>query len=111
MNNHNEILKKVRTSTPLLIDDIRALIGQKSWSPLSRVESGKQAPTLDMVMVYHLLFQSPMSTLLVGDIQFHKRKLVKHLQQRITFLKAQYNSYELSDRINYLERQYERLKN
>jgi hypothetical protein len=111
MNTHNETLKKVRSASPLLIDDMRALLGQKSWSPLSRVESGKQAPTFDMILLYHLMFHIPVSALVMRDIQHYKRALRKRLPQRIAELKSQHNSIELYERISYLEKNHERLTN
>lgn len=64
-----------------------------------------------MILLYHLLFQIPVSALVTRDIQHYKRALRKRLEQRLAELGAQHNSLESYDRINFLKKQYDRLCN
>jgi len=108
---NNNLFKTIRKKSPLLISDLRVLLGQKCWSGLSRVEAGKQKPTLEIVILYHIIFDAPLESLLEQDIYQLKKVLVARAQEQVDALRSQPSDVEIFDRITYLERVYEKCTN
>ena len=53
---NNNIFKSVRKNTPLIIHDLQELLGHKYWTSLSRIEAGKQKPSIEIILLYHVIF-------------------------------------------------------
>lgn len=110
LNNSNEF-KRTRLTSPLILDDLRVLLGQKGWGSLSRVEAGRQPPTHDMILMYHLIFSRSLEGLLIRDIERMKRSLKKRIIERIDDLKSTRNMIDVGERVRYLEEIYEKCEN
>lgn len=96
-------LKRARKRSPLTLDDVRMLLKQKSWGPLSRVESGKQHPSLDVVIGYHVLFNIPFEQLVARETQDFKVFLEGYAEARIDEITHTSKSVDLAERIHFLK--------
>lgn len=96
-------LKRARKRSPLTLDDVRMLLKQKSWGPLSRVESGKQHPSLEVVIGYHVLFDIPFEELVKRETQEFKVFLDGYVEARIDEITHKGNSVDLAERIHFLK--------
>lgn len=96
-------LKKARKRSPLTLDDARMLLKQQSWGPLSRVESGKQHPSLDMVIAYHVLFNTPFEELVKRETQNFKLFLEGYAEARIDEITQKGKGVDLAERIHFLK--------
>lgn len=108
---HMHQLKKARLRSPLTLDDARMLLKQKSWGPLSRVESGKQHPSLDVVIGYHVLFKVPLEQLLTRETEEFNLFLEGYAEARIEEISQKSNGVDLAERIYYLKQFSEHGKN
>ena len=106
-----KILKDVRKRTPLLIKDMCALLHLKSWGTLSRVEAGKQVPSWEIILAYHLLLDIPIEELVKQDRERLKKVLRERINVHVNSLLPEARNPEVHERINYLSEIYERLKN
>ncbi len=104
-------LKEIRLATPLLIKDVAALLGHKNWSKLSRIESGKQAPSWEIILGYHLLFNVPLETLVPHDSSRLTRKICTHIMNYHEQVREEVQSPERFNRVNYIKHIHDRLKN
>lgn len=107
----NDQFKKIRKKSPILLDDLRVLIGNKCWSSLSRIEAGKQKPTIEVILMYHLIFDIRLDELLEHSMHQLKKKLSLRALEQIDNLRDQPNTATLFDRINYLEGIHEKCQN
>jgi len=107
MKTINHDLGIIREMSPLILDDMRLLLNYKSWSGLSRVERGKQAPSLEVIICYHLMFGVPMDSLLKYEIQRLKRKLRNMILKRLETLKTKELEVSTQDRIKFLNTKYD----
>lgn len=108
---NNNLFKSVRKQTPLIIHDLQALLGRKCWASLSRVEAGKQKPTIEIILLYHIIFDIKLERLLEQEIYRIKKNLITRSLEQIDELRTQPSTVELFDRINYLEKVYEQCQN
>ena len=97
-------LKKARLKSPLTLDDVRMLLKQKSWGPLSKIETGKRHPTLDVVIGYHVLFDVPFEKLLKREIEEFKLFLEGYVETRIDEISIKGNGVDLAERIYFLQK-------
>lgn len=101
---HVRELKQARQRTPLTLDDVRVLLHQRSWGPLSKIEAGKRSLTLDVLVGYHVLFGVPVETLLVREIGQFRNTLESRVEARIEEIASKSNSVDLAERIYYLQK-------
>lgn len=103
-------LKAVRLKTPIKIKDITALIGLKSWSKLSRIESGKNAPSWDIVFAYHVIFDIPIDQILPQEALRIRKNIRQRILPYLEDIRHDFNQEDIFNRLNYLKRLYESLK-
>ena len=99
---HNH-LRMYRKRSQLNLDDIAFLMKLPDKSSVSRWEQGQRTPSLDLLIVYHLLFDIPMETLL----ESHKRETATKLVQQIGLLLEELRklppSQKVIGRLSFLE--------
>lgn len=105
----NRLLKTIRESTPLLVKDVCALLGMKHWGSLSRIEAGKQAPSLEVVLSYHVLFGTSLEQLFEYELARIREQLRKGIGRHTKDLVASVRNIDVHERMNYLTRIYERI--
>ena len=104
-------LKEIRLGTPLLIKDVAVLLGHKNWSKLCRVESGKQAPSWEVILGYHLIFDIPLIELVPHDSKRLSRKICTAILNYEKQVGSEQHTPEHFSRINCIKKIHERLKN
>lgn len=96
-------LRMHRKRSQLTQADIAFIMQLSDYSSISRWEKGIRGPSIDMLMVYHLLFDTPIESLFMD----HKHQLAKTISQRIfsriAELKTMNPDPKLSHRIAFLE--------
>lgn len=97
-------LKRARQRTLLTLDDVRVLLKQRSWGPLSKIEAGKRPPTLDVLVGYHVLFGVPVEELLMREIEQFRNTLEHRAEARIEEISSKGNGVDLAERIYYLQK-------
>jgi DNA-binding XRE family transcriptional regulator len=97
------IYKRSRLTSPLSIEDVRVLLNQKSHATLSRVEVGKQIPSLEIAIGYHVLFKTPLVELLQSEIDRCKLYLESYSKFRRDQLLERGNMMIHADKLVFLE--------
>lgn len=104
MQIQHQHLRMFRKRTPLLQCDIAYLLSMREDSSISRWEKGERQPAIDMLLIYHLLFDIPMEHVfesqklgLLDTVKARIRPLIERLQgsasdpkvgERIAFLQS-----------------------
>ncbi len=105
------IFKKLRSETPILLEDLSKLLNLRDWTSVSRVESGNQQPTRDMLLLYHLLYDKEISKLMKGELEKMKTIFACRTVEQIERLKERNNPFDTQERIEYLDAFYEKITN
>lgn len=110
MDIQHTYLRTYRKRAQLTQADLASLMDLSDYSNVSRWEAGLRRPNIEMLLVYHLLFQIPVEEL------FERQKLellspiCKRIEMRIQELKAIVPSDDrLAERIAFLEAALKRL--
>ena len=105
-------LKALREASPLTQADMCVLLGISHRSNLSRIESAKQEPSISVVLAYHVIFDIPLVT---DRFEVELTRVKQYIKIRIdactqTLVKHARDAL-VHQRIEYLTRIYERIKN
>jgi transcriptional regulator with XRE-family HTH domain len=92
-----------RKRSQLNLDDIAFLMQLPDKSSVSRWEQGQRTPSLDLLAVYHLLFDIPMETLLESHKQETATKLVQQIGLLLGELRKLPPSQKVIGRLSFLE--------
>jgi transcriptional regulator with XRE-family HTH domain len=109
MKNIINHLRTYRKNTYITQNDIAALLELEDNSLISRCEQGVRSPSLEMVLLYHLVFDIPMLTLVANQISHVKEQLVIRLARLIDDLKLQEVTVNTEARIEFLKIVFARL--
>lgn len=96
MINNINYLRSHRKKTALTLSDIANLIGMKDKSYISRIENGQRPPTVEIILLYSLLFDAPIDELFVAQMQDVTHKFMAHSAISLKELQAlpeSHNSY------------------
>ena len=88
-------LRMYRKSSPLSQADIAFLMQLPDYSSISRWEQGHRVPNIDALLIYHLLFDTPIEKLLT----LQKGAANKVLIERIHLLLAELRNHKLSRKV------------
>ena len=87
MINNINYLRSHRKKSALTLSDIANLLGMKDKSYISRIENGQRPPTVQIILLYSLLFDAPIDELFLSQMQdvthaflAHSAVLLKELQ-------------------------------
>lgn len=96
-------LRTYRKNTSLTQYDISLLLYLKGNTIVSRCEKGFRAPNLEMFVLYHLLFDTPIPTLISNHIDIIKEQLISRIPEVISEIKQDESSTNAQSRINFLQ--------
>ena len=102
MNKEN-YLRAYRKKTHVTQFDVAFLLGLDENSLLSRWESGERPPSLEAIISYHLLFNTPPLDFFVNQRNEVRQKLIIGISQLLSMLKSQDKNANVQQRIDYLE--------
>lgn len=95
-------LRQYRRKTRLNQSDISFLIANSDTSIVSRWEQGLRTPSTLLLVLYHLLFDLPVSV----QVEAQKGEYIPRIQERIHLLiddlKTRRTSQKVQDRISFL---------
>jgi transcriptional regulator with XRE-family HTH domain len=95
-------LREYRKKTPVSQSDIAFLLEKKDSVILSRRERGLRAPSLEIVFLYHMLFDTPILTFFEEQWQFMREKILLKLQERIDELRKRKSTAKIKRRVVFL---------
>lgn len=98
-----------RKDTPITQSDMAALMDLQDNSLISRCESNVRMPSIEMTLVYHLLFDIPLATFVSTHREAAKERLIVRMRQLIEQLLQRPTTSKVEWRINYLTRAQTRL--
>lgn len=102
MNKTINYLRTYRKQTHITQSDIAFLLNKENGSNLSRCEKGKRSPSIEMIMLYHLLFDTSIVLLLSKQRDVTKQNLINRVSLLIENLKQQESTESIQSRITYL---------
>ncbi len=109
MSSLKNYLRMYRKRSHLTQSDVAFIMNFSDYSNLSRCEKGQRTPSIEMILVYHILFSAPLETL------FEKQKLMLHadmqtrIKQLLEHLRLKEKIPKTVARISFLETVYKRL--
>lgn len=111
MNQTINHLRSYRKRTDLTQYDIAMLLQWKGNTLVSRSEKGFRSPSLEMVVIYHLLFDTPLDDLIANHIEVYKEQLIQRIPNLIEDIKRIDGSKNEQSRIEFLNSVIVRLGN
>jgi transcriptional regulator with XRE-family HTH domain len=109
MKNTVNYLRTYRKQTQITQSDIAFLLDKEDNSNLSRCEKGKRSPSLEMIMVYHLLFNTPVISFFTNQRDAVKQNLIRRITERIEQLQIEESTENIQLRMEYLQQALKRL--
>ena len=110
MSKHNYYLRGFRKRTDITQSDIGFIMNLPDYSKISRWEQGETKPTMEILFVYHFLFDVPLNVLFERQINGIHDYLVSRIGLLIQKLKQGEPDEKVSSRIAFLEATLIRLK-
>ena len=99
---HNH-LRMCRKQSQLNLADIAFLMQLPDNSSISRWEQGQRTLSIEALMVYHLLFDIPIETLIERQIEQMAVKLIHQIKLLLEELRKLKPSQKVTGRITFLE--------
>lgn len=100
MYTHN--LRMYRKRARLIQEDIAFICAMTDWANVSRMENGMRKPSLEILLVYHFLFDMPIEEMFEDVGNKVKDLVVERIAKRIELLKKQTQDSKLAYRIAFL---------
>lgn len=96
-------LRMYRKRSPLTQADIAFLMGLTDYSNISRCEKGQRAPSIELLLVYHLLFDTSIESFFDHHSVNARADLVNRIQGLIANLKKEQSDPKSAVRVRFLE--------
>jgi transcriptional regulator with XRE-family HTH domain len=96
-------LRIVRKRTQLTQVDIASILKISDFANVSRWEHGRNKPNVEVLLVYHLLFATPIETLFERQKHELKPVIIPRIRERISHLKSLESDLKVQSRIGFLE--------
>lgn len=103
MSHPPNFLRLHRKRTPLTQADIAYLMGLPDYSNISRCEKGQREPSVELLIGYHLLFDTSIESFFEQHAVIILLNLNKRIEYLISELKKQEDLPKNSSRIRFLE--------
>lgn len=98
---HN-FLRIVRKRTQLTQVDIASILRISDFANVSRWEQGLRTPNIEILLGYHLLFDTPIEQLFDRQRYELKRIIIPRIEERIRHLKSMPEDPKVLNRIGFL---------
>ncbi len=103
-------LRAYRKQTEIRQSDIAFLLDMETTPNLSRYEKGRRFPSMNMLLVYHMLFNRPIHSFFSNMRNDVKENLLIRMKLLIETLETQEKTNNVQARIEYLNASFTRLK-
>lgn len=112
MSNAPNYLKIYRKRSTLTQEDIAFLMRIPDYSNISRYEKGQRTPTMELLLVYHHLFETSIESFFEPESKIILAGLLERITELINELKREGNNTgKNTPKINFLEQTFKRLTN
>lgn len=111
MSHPPNFLRMYRKRSPLTQADIAYLMGLSDYSNISRCEKGQRAPSVDLLLGYHLLFDTSIESFFEQQAIIILLNLSKRIEYLISETKKEEDMPKNASRIKFLEEALTRLTN
>ena len=111
MKNTINYLRTHRKNTHITQYDIAALLRVQDNSIISRCEKGTRSPSLEMILVYYLLFDIPILALFSNHVEVIKEQLLVEIPKLIRVIEDEGLTPKAQARIRFLNEAVIRLTN
>jgi transcriptional regulator with XRE-family HTH domain len=98
---HN-YMRTVRKRSLLTQTDIAFILKLSDYSNVSRWEAGLHKPSIEALLVYHLLFETPVESLFERQRTELVRTIIERIKERIDYLRSLESDPKIHSRITYL---------
>jgi transcriptional regulator with XRE-family HTH domain len=109
MHIHHNYLRAYRKQTDITASDIGFLLNLPDFSNISRWEKGHRTPSIEMILLYHLLFKVPIEALFERQKNGLSNYLMNRIELLLKELKQQEQSPKVISRIAFLTDTYKRI--
>lgn len=106
---YSNFLRLYRKRSSLTQADIAYLMGMPGYSNISRCENGQRAASIELLLVYHHLFEASIETFYRQHSETTAKKILPRLIQLTEGLKGEKKTPKNLSRIRFLERVITRL--
>lgn len=103
MSNAPNYLRVYRKRSPLTQGDIGFLMSLPDYSNISRYEKGQRTPSIEILLVYHLLFNTSIEQFFEPELEIIHANLLERMEKLIVDLKKDSSVLNNSSRIKFLE--------
>lgn len=103
MSNAPNYLRVYRKRSPLTQGDIGFLMSFPDYSNISRYEKGQRTPSIEILLVYHLLFNTSIEQFFEPNLEIVHSNLLERMENLIVDLKNESSIQNNSSRIKFLE--------
>lgn len=104
-------LRSYRKKTCLTQQDVALLFGNKDVSQISRYETCPINPQVEISLLYHLLFNVPMTSFFAQQKEAIHKKLLQRIPNIINEFKAVQSTPLIEEKIEFLSKLLENLTN
>lgn len=109
MSNAPNYLRVYRKRSPLTQGDIAYLMNLTDYSNISRYEKGQRTPSIEMLLVYHLLFNTSIELFFEPKHEIILSSLLDRVEKLISDLRKEDKDISNSSRVKFLEQVINRL--
>jgi transcriptional regulator with XRE-family HTH domain len=109
MSSPPNYLKVYRKRSYLSQEDISILMDYPDSTSISRYEQGERTPTIELLLTYHHLFNTPIESFYEQESEIIKVKLIQRIIQLVPELKKEQITLKNTLRIQFLEETIKRL--
>ena len=109
MSTEKNLLREFRRRTAITQSDIGFLMNQSDTISICRYEQGERKPPMEMILLYHLLFDVPVHSLFEVQTDNINEDLIVRISQLIEKLKLRNPSQRINSRIAFLTGVFARL--
>ncbi len=103
-------LKRTRRRSKLTQGDISFIAGLTNTVTISRYETGERIPPTDILLIYHILFDQPIATLLPDYVESVRATIRKRCEELQGIIENGAPEHRNKQRLAYLSATVSRLK-
>jgi len=108
-NSYNQ-LRLHRKQHRLTQSDLAYLLNLKDNSSISRCESGRRSPSVDILLGYHLLFDTQLGSFFVEQREHIKSRIISRIRPLMTLIENEPRTSKTLGRMEFLEDAFKKLK-
>jgi len=111
METHQNYLRVYRKRSWLTQSDIAFLMKLPGYTNLSRCEKGQRTPSIEMILIYHILFNTPIEFFFQKQKLFLQEEMLSRIKQLIEDLRPHDKIPKVQRRITFLRSSLTKLSN